>query len=367
MPQFPAVDPIPLPAPVWLFKFLHDLTFTLHLCSVELLVGGLIFALLMNAVGRARTSEGLLQASGMIAHRLPTVMAFVINLGIPPLLFAQVLYGRALYTSSVLIGVFWISVIFLLMASYFGLYFAAKRADSARPWTMPGVAALLLVLTIAFIYSNNMTLMIRPQAWISMYQSSPTGAQLNTADPTLWPRWLFMIAGTFAGGGAGMVLLSLRRGAAQEALRRWGGFAIVVGVIDQAAFARLTLNAQAQDVFGTVMNNALYRDFAYAWVAAAGLLLVFGVVAFTVRTAGAAVAIVCAVAAFLNVAATVMVRDGIRDATLRNYGFDVWNRAVVTNWSVVGIFGVLLVAAAGVIFYLIKIVAGARPIKERYV
>jgi len=32
------------------------------------------------------------------------VMTFVINLAVPPLLFAQVLYGRALYTSSVLIA-----------------------------------------------------------------------------------------------------------------------------------------------------------------------------------------------------------------------------------------------------------------------
>ena len=64
----------------------------------------------------------------MLIHRLPTVMAFVINLGIPPLLFAQVLYGRALYTSSVLIGTYWISVILLLMASYYGLYMSAGLA-----------------------------------------------------------------------------------------------------------------------------------------------------------------------------------------------------------------------------------------------
>ena len=106
----------------------------------------------------------------MMAHRLPTVMAFVINLGVPPLLFAQVLYGRALYTSSVLIGAYWISVIFLLMASYYGLYYSAKRAEARRPWTATGLAALLLALTIAFIYSNNMTLMLRPQVWAGMYR-----------------------------------------------------------------------------------------------------------------------------------------------------------------------------------------------------
>ena len=43
-----------------------------------------------------------------LARRLTVVMTFVINLAVPPLLFAQVLYGRALYTSSVLIGLYWI-------------------------------------------------------------------------------------------------------------------------------------------------------------------------------------------------------------------------------------------------------------------
>jgi hypothetical protein len=47
----------------------------------------------------------------MMARRLPIVMTYVINLGVPPLLFTQVLYGQALYTSSVLIGLWLISVI----------------------------------------------------------------------------------------------------------------------------------------------------------------------------------------------------------------------------------------------------------------
>ena len=88
MTQFPLVDPIPLPAPIWLFKVLHDLTFALHLTSVDLLLGGLTLALAFALTGRA-------QPAGILVHRLPTVMAFVVNLGVPPLLFAQVLYGHA--------------------------------------------------------------------------------------------------------------------------------------------------------------------------------------------------------------------------------------------------------------------------------
>jgi hypothetical protein len=363
MTQFPAVDPIPLPAPIWLFKLLHDLTFALHLASVELLLGGLILAIVFGLMNRR-------QAAGTIAHRLPTLMAFVINLGIPPLLFAQVLYGRALYTSSVLIGIYWISVIGLLMGSYYGLYAAAKRADERRPWAVQAFAALLLILTIAFIYTNNMTLMIRPAVWASMYQANPTGLQLNTGDPALLPRWLFFIAGAFPVSGAVLTLLAIRPDTGENIRRfftRAGGFAMAAGVVVEAAFAWLAIGAQPQGVIWGVMRDPLYGSFAYAWIVVAALVFAIGVIASLRGAASRIVAIAAALSAFLHVGATVMVRDGIRDFTLRAAGFEVWNRQVVTNWSVVGLFLILFVAALGVIGYLISVVAKARRIEEKYV
>ena len=330
MTQFPLVDPIPLPAPVWLFKILHDLTFALHLASVDLLLGGVMLGIAFSLLGRA-------QAAGMIMHRLPTLMAFVINLGVPPLLFAQVLYGRALYTSSVLIGAWWISVIFLLMGSYYGLYAAAQRADARRPWKGPGFAALLLILTIAFIYSNNMTLMNRPQAWVSMYRASPSGLQLNTADPTLWPRWFFFITGAFPVAGVALALLALRSDVepyTARFLRTAGTGAISLGLLAEATFGMYAWEAQPAGVVASVMHDPVYGTFVWAWLATGALLMVSGLFLALWRI----VPIVAALLAFLNVASTVMVRDGIRDYTLRAAGFEVWDRVVVTNWSVVGIF-----------------------------
>ena len=104
MPLFPAVDPIPLPAPIWLFKLLHIVTLSLHFVAVEMLLGGLLLAVLLS-LSRSPYAHVTARA---LARRLTVVMTYVINLGVPPLLFAQVLYGRALYTSSVLIGVYWI-------------------------------------------------------------------------------------------------------------------------------------------------------------------------------------------------------------------------------------------------------------------
>ena len=354
---------------MWLFKILHNLTFTLHLVSVELLLGGLIVGVTVAALGRMRSSQNMMQTGGMIAHRLPSLMAFLINLGVPPLLFAQVLYGRALYTSSVLIGAYWISVIFLLMGSYYGLYYSAKRAEARRSWTAPGLAALVLALTIAFIYSNNMTLMLRPQVWSDMYRQSPSGVQWNTTDPTLWPRWLFFIAGSLPSAGAAMMLLAQRRHfeeGLKKFLFRCGGSGMASGLVLQAVFARMALAAQPGGVMTTVMQNSVYSVCAYAWMATAALGVLIAIWAAASGSPNLFAGIGGALVVFLNVASTVMVRDGIRDVTLRAAGFEVWDRQVVTNWSVVGLFVVLLLGAVGVLVYLIRVAAKAKLIEEKY-
>ena len=119
MNPFPAVDPIPLPAPVWLLKLLHIVTLALHFVAVEMLLGGLLLATLLSLF---RNSPHAQVTARALARRLTVVMTFVINLAVPPLLFAQVLYGRALYTSSVLIGLYWIAIIRMLMLTYWLLY-----------------------------------------------------------------------------------------------------------------------------------------------------------------------------------------------------------------------------------------------------
>jgi len=160
MQSFPAVDPIPLPAPIWLLKLLHIVTLALHFVAVEMLLGGLLLAVLLSLFRRSPVSMVTARA---LARRLTVVMTFVINLAVPPLLFAQVLYGRALYTSSILIGVYWISVIGLLMLTYWLLYRFAARLEAAKSAWWVGLSAWLLAGLIARLLSTNMTLMLRPR------------------------------------------------------------------------------------------------------------------------------------------------------------------------------------------------------------
>jgi len=68
MNPFPQVDPIPLPAPVWLLKLLHVVTLSLHFVAVEMLLGGLLLAvglsLFQNSVAAMTTARALAAFTG---------------------------------------------------------------------------------------------------------------------------------------------------------------------------------------------------------------------------------------------------------------------------------------------------------------
>ena len=84
------------------------------------------------------------------------------------------------------------------------------------------------------------------------------------------------------------------------------------------------LAAMPHSIVSSVLRDPLYGSFAYVWPVTAGLLFLVGVIAALRRSV--IVAVAASLIAFLNVGATVMVRDGIRDFTLRAAGFEVWNR-----------------------------------------
>ncbi len=372
MPEyaFPAADPIPLPAPVWIFKFLHLLTLATHFYAVEFLLGGLFIATLWNLFARALKSPAAVDASGVVSHRLPVVVAYVINLGVPPLLFSQVLYGRALYTSSVVMGVWWISVVFLLMAGYFLLYQMAKRAESNRAWGWLGIIAYLILAKIAMIYSANMTLMLRPEVWREMYAASPQGGFLPSGDPTVLARWLFMVVGAVGLSGMAMALLGLKKTLAPETaqfLRRWGGAlgALFTGV--QVILGFYVLSTQPEEVREALMGSAVYKPIALGWLGAQAVmaLLGLGVWATAAKRTPLLPWAMAAVSA-VSMGLMVVFRDGIVNVTLGLKGFDVWASAVQTNWNVVILFFVLLVLAVAFLAWMVWVLAKARGERETY-
>jgi hypothetical protein len=376
MNPYPAVDPIPLPAPVWLMKLLHVVTLSLHFVAVEMLLGGLLLAILLSLF---RSSAHAHVTARALARRLTIVMTYVINLGVPPLLFAQVLYGRALYTSSVLIGVYWIAIIPALMLIYWLLYRFSARLDQGKSAWWVGLIAWLLAGCVARTLSTNMTLMLRPEAWHGMYAASAMGAFLPTGDPTLTPRWLLMMAGGLFIGGLWLVYLAGRSTfTADEKLFVAGlggkvaaGFAIVY-----LAAGLWAASVQPEVVKTGLAGHALYAGHAiypaykfsgfagYGWIALVVVAVLVGAIAGFGKIAAGWLSWTAVLIGVLVEIMLTVYRDGVRDVTLLSKGYDVWDRAVATNWGVVGLFLLLFVAGLGVIGWLVSVVARAQKTME---
>ncbi|MCX7872588.1 MAG: hypothetical protein N2487_04815 [Verrucomicrobiae bacterium] len=368
MNAFPAVDPIPLPAPVELFKILHNVTLALHFIAVQMVIGGLLISIVIGFLARNSNGDRTLQRKSVaeaLATRLPVAMTYLINFGVPPLLFLQVLYGRQFYTSSVLIGMFWIAVIFLLMGAYFHLYRYAGDFEIKKISWWKALVAFVLIIAIAKIYSTVMTLMLRPEVWQKMYATSTAGVKLPPHDPTLLPRWLFMITGGLVAGGLWMIWLTGSKNveeAAKPYFSSLGGKVAAVGVILHVLTGILAIKAQPPAVYASLNSNALFKAAGFIWGAAMLGILVFSIW----RGAGGKPSrFIGLILIFVGTLGAVVCRDGIRDITLVQKGFNVMERTIYTNWYVVGIFLITFVVGLVAVGWLISVMMRAKQISQK--
>jgi hypothetical protein len=203
-----------------------------------------------------------------------------------------------------------------------------------------------------------------------MYSSSAAGVFLPTGDPTTEPRWLLMLAGGLFIGGLWMIYLSARTTFTEDEKRFLAGvggkIAAVFGLINLAA-GFWAANVQPVAVKAGLATDALYHfgGFAgYCWAALVAIAVILAAIAGFGRLAAGWLAWTGALLALLIEITFTLYRDAVRDLTLLSKGFDVWDRAVVTNWSVVGLFLILFVAGLGVVGWLISVVARAQKPME---
>jgi len=206
-------SPDVLPAAWGIFETLDVLTFVVHILFINVVVGGSLFVLVNRLRGRGEDIENC--THGAIALKIPSLIALSVTIGVAPLLFVQVLYGHLIYSSSVLMATYWILVIPVLILGYYGAYIFTTRIhreDSCSPWATIGITVTVLaVLYIAFMFVNNMTLMLNPQEW-TRYFGNRDGFLLNLGDPTIYPRYLhFLTASIAVAGLASAVVWSFRK------------------------------------------------------------------------------------------------------------------------------------------------------------
>ncbi len=218
-----------------------------------------------------------------------------------------------------------------------------------------------------------MTLMLRPEVWRDMYSASAAGTYLPPADPTLTPRWLMMMAGGLFIGGLWLVYLASRSTFTADEKQFAAGFggkiAALFGVVYLAA-GIWAASVQPDVVKAGLHSHALYKfaGFAgYGWLALVAVAVLLAAVAGFGRISAGWLGLfgwAGAVVVLLVEITVVVYRDGVRDLTLLSKGYDAWDRVVVTNWWVVGLFLVLFVGGLGVIGWLISVVARAKTVME---
>jgi hypothetical protein len=353
----PAMDPMPLPAPLWLFQLLLVLTFVLHLVAMNLMFGGAVLATVSKL--RAKNSEFHGRLAQDLARKIPSFLAASVTLGIAPLLFLQVLYGQFFYSSSIVMAWPWFFVVVLLVIAYYGFYLVAMKGDRAGN-TAFGWALLLsvfLIFVIGFFYTNNITLMSTPQTWAAKHLADTGGTSLNWSEGSLVPRYLHFVTAAIALGGLLVAALGIFRWTREPDYARF-----LVGVGGRwFLFATMV-----QVVIGLWWLISLPREMMMIFmggnpVATAGLLIGFLLALGVIFLMSGALrqedprrgVVLSMVLTGVLVAIMAIMRHLLRDAYLAGI-FQPGSFAVQTQWDVLILFLVLFLAGVGLWFVMIK-------------
>jgi len=255
-----------LPVSSSLLSVLLLLTFYAHMLLVNILLG-VLFQVLFNP----RFFHVLLGERG---HLPATVLALIINLGIPPFLFLQVRYGFVTYPSLILAAVWWLFVVLLIILAYYGLHIVEDRTDRVRGVCL-AVGGVLL-LAVAFLLTNGFSLVQRPDLWPQWLFSSH-GMLVSLADPSLLPRYAHTLVASVAVGGLVMAWLAHRsrsmtqKREREQCLRRGLGWFMSASLI-QIPIGLLYLFSLPEEVTRLFLGGSLLATGS----------LVLGVVGLTV-------------------------------------------------------------------------------------
>ena len=364
-PVIPLADPLPQPAPPTLLWALLQLTFLLHLVAMNLVLGGSLLALHWRFSHRV---EGMRPRAALLAFfgkALPVAVAAAVTLGVAPLLFLQVLYGRLFFTSSILMAWLWLAIVPLVILAYYGAYLLAFRGE-ALGGRGRAVAAVVTILfaAVAFLQVSNATRSIRPDTFLEAFRASARGLTLNLGDPTFWPRYLHVLLGAVAVAALGAAAYGAVRRSRDRELGDWAirrgttvyGVAtaanVFVGMLFLLALPRSVLVRLAGADTRAMALLALGILLA---IATAGLALLALGVKDAVRVTWAQVGLLAA-----TLVVMVLLRDQVRTIALRDAGFEPTAR-VATQWGPLAAFLVLLAGALATIAGMARALARGRP------
>jgi len=349
----PSVDAIPLPAPYWLLKTLLIITLILHLVAMNIMLGSIFLAFAARI--KSNKSEFFKKLFADLSKKIPTFLAATVTLGVAPLLFLQVIYGQFFYTSSVLMGWFWFSIVVILIFAYYGFYYVAiKQETPSTSWilTFSGI----LILIIGFFLSNNMTLMLDPGKWAAMYKNHPTGINLNFSHTSLIPRYLHFVFAAISVGGLFTAILGIFK---WESDKNYARFLIATGskwfwisTIIQILIGFVFLISLPKEKMLLFMGGNPVATISFALGIVGGIAAIYITYKApqkedprnSIFTASGIIAVL--------IIFMVLGRDVLRNEYLKLY-FHPENFVISTQWSVLILFLILFVA--GVVLWILML------------
>ncbi len=346
-PVIPAPVPVPLPAPLWLLQLLLVFTFILHLVAMNFLLGGTIILTVSSFLGRrdAKHHDFTRRAS----RAMPSVTAFTITLGVAPLLFLQLIYGQLFYTSSDLMAWFWLAVVFLVMFGYYGVYWYQIRHNELGPkaaWVI--LVAAILFIHVAFIFTQNMTSMLHPQDFYSLYLNGTVGTIIGPITLLNIARLAHFIVAGVAVAGLGVALLSRRWQTESPELadwaRRYGITCFMAGTVVQFLVGLWFLFSLPAEIRQGLVSDTL----------SVGVLVLAIVLALLALLTAPTRLLASSVATLGAVSLMAVLRHLVRIAYLRPY-FDPHTLPVQGQWVVFSIFVVLLLAGLAIVGWMLHV------------
>jgi len=328
-----------VPVPPLILIFLEQLFFLIHIILVNSILGvGLIL------LYKWKRTVDFFDINRPLARRIPIFFALAINMAIPALLFLQVVFGHLFYSSSVLMGTFWILIIPILIIAYYSSYFHYKKFGVSQYAKYSLILMISLVLYVAFILVNNLSMMEMPEKW-SLYFSERGGTILLWSVSSIYPRFLHFIVASLAVGGIVYAFYFSKKSNSEK--NAMDGIRI---------FAYATMVQMAVGVWflvslpESIMLKFMGRDSVATLVLVAGIgtAVLSVILAFKNNLKGTLIFLL------ITLIAMVINRYNLRIFSLEDK-FSPTSLEISPQWDVFVLFVVILLIGVGVLFYMVKI------------
>jgi hypothetical protein len=202
-----------IPAPPFLLSHLLGLVFVVHVVFMNFVVAA-PFVILWYSWFRTREERFV---AAWLSSVLPVAFTFAINFGVACLLFIQTLFPDRFFTSNILLGGTWLSMILLLLLAFYGAYVTKAWVPKNRA-AAGGVALVVgaLMLCIAAVMVANYFMTTSRNEW----QTLAANPFRIARSFTFLPRLLHFVIGSFALTGFWMVWISWWRARRGEDLEK---------------------------------------------------------------------------------------------------------------------------------------------------